>query len=247
MTETLMQAEASTEAPVNSEASSTEAVATESTADRPSWLPEKYKSGEDLAKAYAELSSKLGTKEEDLRNQIAEELNAAKLSERPEKAGDYQLPDIIDGDEAVSNELLQWWADHSFENGYSQDKFQKGIEMYAQMAAANQPDLQAEVKRLGDNANDRIQATSAFANKFFPKETLPAIQRMCETADGIMALEVVMEAMKDGSFSAESAPAGHVDDNKLQEMMRDERYYNPARRDAGFVKQVEDGFKKLYG
>jgi hypothetical protein len=32
--------------------------------DRPSWLPEKFKSPEDLAKAYSELESKLGKKED---------------------------------------------------------------------------------------------------------------------------------------------------------------------------------------
>jgi hypothetical protein len=35
------------------------------TEDRPSWLPEKFKSPEDLAKAYAELQAKLGGKPED--------------------------------------------------------------------------------------------------------------------------------------------------------------------------------------
>ena len=42
------------------------------TEDRPEWLPEKYKTGEDLAKAYKELESKLGTKEEDLRARFIE-------------------------------------------------------------------------------------------------------------------------------------------------------------------------------
>lgn len=35
------------------------------TEDRPSWLPEKFKSPEDLAKAYSELQAKLGGKEPD--------------------------------------------------------------------------------------------------------------------------------------------------------------------------------------
>jgi hypothetical protein len=48
-----------------------------------------------------------------------------------------------------------------------------------------------------------------FANKFFPESALPAIERMCETHEGIIALEHIMEAMKDGSFSGEhSAHAG---------------------------------------
>jgi hypothetical protein len=213
--------------------------------DRPEWLPEKYKTGEDLAKAYKELETKLGAKDTDLRQKIIEELQAEAYSDRPESAGDYQLPEIVDESMAVDNELLQWWAEHSFENGYSQEEFQKGIEMYAQAISGTQPDLEAEAKRLGDNANDRINAASAFANKFFPQEALPAIERMCESADGIIALEVIMDALKDGSFSSDSTPAGRLDEGKLQEMMRDERYWKT--RDPHFIKEVSEGFKRLYG
>ena len=42
--------------------------------ERPDWLPEKYSTGEDLAKAYKELESKLGGKEEDIRNRLLEEI-----------------------------------------------------------------------------------------------------------------------------------------------------------------------------
>ena len=38
--------------------------------ERPEWLPEKYKSGEDLAKAYKELESKLGTREDEFREKF---------------------------------------------------------------------------------------------------------------------------------------------------------------------------------
>lgn len=215
--------------------------------ERPEWLPEKYKSGEDLAKAYKELEGKLGSKESDLRQKIIDELQAEAYSDRPASAGDYELPDIIDMAEAVDSELLQWWADHAYENGYSQDEFQKGIEMYAQAVMGSQPDLEAEAKRLGDNAKARVEAASLFANKFFPAEVTPAIERMCETAEGIMALEIIMEAMKDGSFSNNSSNTSRITEQSLQEMMRDERYFSPTKRDPYFVKQVEEGFKKLYG
>ena len=207
----------------------------------------KYKTPDDLAKAYKELESKLGSKDEDLRSKILEELQADAYKDRPETAGDYQLPDIIDESAAVDNELLRWWSDHAFENGYSQEEFAKGIEMYAQAVAGSQPDLAAEAKKLGESANTRVQAASMFANKFFPKETLPAIERMCESAEGIIALEVIMEAMKDGSFSEKGAPATSLNEQSLREMMQDERYFSPVKRDPHFVKQVEDGFKRLYG
>jgi len=64
--------------------------------ERPEWLPEKYNTGEDLAKAYKELESKLGGKEEDIRNKLLEEIQAEAFGDRPETAGDYQLPDVVD-------------------------------------------------------------------------------------------------------------------------------------------------------
>ena len=100
--------------------------------DRPEWLPEKFNSPEDLAKSYTELSQKLGGKEEDMRNSIIEEIQKEAFSDRPESSGDYQLPETVDAEEALDNDLLKWWSEHSFENGYSQEEFQQGIEMYPQ-------------------------------------------------------------------------------------------------------------------
>lgn len=220
---------------------------TSSPTDRPEWLPEKYKSPEDLAKAYKELESKLGNKEEDIRKGILEELQQEAYGDRPETAGDYQLPESIDPESAVDSELMSWWAEHAFENGYSQEEFQQGIEMYMRAVEGQMPDLEAEAARLGDNANTRIEAASAFAQKFFPSEVAPAIERMCESAEGIMALEIIMDAMKDGSFSENTSSTSRITEASLQEMMQDPRYHNPAQRDPNFIKQVEEGFRKLYG
>ena len=241
MSESLME---SNEAPAAEEQRDF-VVAEDSQPERPEWLPEKYSSGEDLAKAYKELESKLGGKEEDIRNKLLEEIQTEAFSDRPDSSGDYQLPDIVDDDLAVDNELLQWWSEHSFENGYGQEEFQKGIEMYAQAVNGSQPDLEAESAKLGDNANDRIQAASMFANKFFPQESLPAIERMCESHEGILALEAIMEATKDGSFSDGTQPTGQTTQADLDQMMNDPRYWD--KNDTAYVKQVEEGFKRLYG
>ena len=214
--------------------------------ERPEWLPEKYKTGEDLAKAYKELESKLGGKDEEIREALLEEIKTEAFADRPETAGDYQLPDIVDDDLAVDNDLLQWWSEHSFENGYGQEEFQKGIEMYAQAINGSQPDIEAESAKLGDNASTRIEAASMFANKFFPEDALPAIERMCESHEGIIALETIMEKMKDGNFAGNTSPSPSVTEASLQEMMKDPRYWEPRNRDPNFIKQVDDGFKLLY-
>ena len=128
----------------------------------------------------------------------------------------------------------------------SQDEFQEGIEMYAK-AFGDGPDLEAEAERLGDNANQRIEAASLFANQFFPADALPAIERMCETADGIIALEAIMEATRDPSPTTDAQPSSQITQQSLEEMMKDERYWNASKRDSHFVKQVDEGFKRLYG
>ena len=212
--------------------------------ERPEWLPEKYKTGEDLAKAYKELESKLGGRDDEIRNQIMEEIQEEAFSDRPDSAGDYQLPDSINAEEALDNDLLRWWSEHSFEKGYSQEEFERGIEIYANSAMADRPDIYAEFEKLGDNAEARIDAASMFANKFFPEAALPAIERMCESHEGIIALEVMMEAMKDGSFSGDTTSASELSEADLREMMNDPRYWKD--RDPHFHKQVTEGFQRIY-
>lgn len=213
--------------------------------ERPEWLPEKYKSGEDLAKAYKELESKLGTREEEFREKFIEELNAEAYKDRPESAGDYQLPDFVDEGEAIDSDLVKWWAELSYENGFSQDEFSKGIEMVIGSMNADVPDLEAEMSKLGDNANARIEAAALFSNKFFPEEHMASIERLTETADGLMALEFIMDQVKGASVNGESTPVDQITEESLRSMMQDERYWNQARRDMDYVKQVDEGWQKL--
>mgnify|MGYP003670938940 FL=1 len=215
--------------------------------ERPEWLPEKFKSAEDLASAYGSLESKIGQKEEDLRANFLKEIEEQAYADRPAEIGDYILPEGLDEELAANNELLDWWANTAFENGYGQDEFKKGIEMYMSAINSDVPDFEAELQRLGDNANARTEAVSLFANQFFPEEQLGAIERMCETADGVLALETIMESMRDGGPSSSGSSIGQINEAQLQQMMLDDRYHNPSKRDKDFVRQVEQGFKKLYG
>ena len=218
----------------------------EQASDRPEWLPEKFSSPEDMAKSYQALSSKLGEKEEDIRNRLMEELQTQASEGVPEEAGGYELPDFIDEEAAMDNDLLQTWAEHCHSNGYTHEEFQKGIEMYMNGVGTG-PDLEAEAAKLGDNSNERIEAVSLFAHKFFPEEALPAIERLMEGADGVVAMELIMEKMQDTSVSDGNNINATFNETELQEMMKDERYWSPARRDMNFVKQVDEGFRKLYG
>lgn len=218
----------------------------EQESERPEWLPEKFSDPADLGKAYKSLESKLGEKEDDIRERLMSELSEQASEGVPASVGEYELPDYLDEEEAIESDTLKAWADHCFENGYTHEEFKKGIDMYMS-ALPEEADLEAEAGRLGDNSESRIEAASLFANQFFPEEALPAIERMCESAEGIIALESIMQAMKDPSVSEQTNISSNFNEIELQEMQKDERYWNPAKRDNNFVKQVNEGYKKLYG
>jgi len=212
---------------------------------RPEWLPEKFNSPEDLADSYANLESKIGQKEEELRQSFMEEMQAEAFADRPAEVGDYLLPEIIDKEEAVDNELLNWWADHSFENGYSQDEFQKGIEMFYE-ATNNGYNPESEMAQLGDNAQERVEAVGLFVENQFPEEVRGAIDELCSTAEGIRAVEIIMDGLKENTVAGNSQPTALLNEDKLKEMMNDPRYWNVSKRDPAFISQVDNGFKKLY-
>ena len=223
------------------------AVATEApVSDRPEWLPEKFKSPEDMAASYSELESKLGQGETALREKIIAELEKETYANRPATVGDYTIPEAVDEGLATDNELFQWWAKHAYENGYSQEQFEDGINQYAAALEAMQPDLEAEKTALGDNAEARIEAVDLWSKKFFPEEYNDVIIGMGQSAKGIEALEYIMSNMQQQAVSSDGQSASHVTEDDLKSMMQDPRYWNPVKREQGFVKKVEEGFSQLY-
>lgn len=215
--------------------------------ERPEWLPEKYSTPEDLAKAYKQLESKLGARDADIKKKLMDEITEERYVNRPEKAGDYKLPDSVDEKSTIDSDLLKWWSEHSFENGFSQDQFEKGIQVYMDSTIESSPNLKAEYDKLGENADDRINAASLFANKFFPKDAMPAVERMCETHEGIIALEAIMESQKSKSFSGDSDAPDALTLESLRSMMDDPRYSDRTKHDQAYIRKVNEGFKKLYG
>jgi len=214
---------------------------------RPEWLPEKFQTPEDLAKSYGELSTKIGQKEEEIEKRLQEKLAEEAFSERPASAGDYQIPEVLSEEEAATNPLLKEWADYAWENGYSQEEFSHWVNKFAEYQETQQPDLDQVRVDLGDNANQRIEAVQLFMNKFFPAEMQDAVAELGSSAEGIKALEFIQKQMQSTTISNQAtAPAG-LTQADVEARMRDPRYYDPARRDRGFVDQVNNDFKKLYG
>ncbi len=247
MSEEVQETETATELPPQEERDFVVAEDLETkTEERPEWLPEKYKTGEDLAKAYKELESKLGTKDDDIRAELLKEIEAESFKDRPDSVDDYLLPDFIDEESALDSEVLHWWANHAYTYGFSQEEFAEGIEKVMQATQGEMIDTDAEIEKLGDNAGARIEAAALFSKQFFPEQHMESVERLTETAEGIETIEFIMEKLKSSSLGSDGTPSGQITEAGLREMMADERYWHPARRNDDFIKEVNDGFQKLY-
>ena len=154
--------------------------------ERPDWLPEKFKSPEDFANSYHNLESKIGQSRDTIRDEIIAEIETEAYADRPESAGDYLLPESLDPELAQDNPMLDWWADHCYSSGMSQDEFEKGIEMFGEQIGADY-DADAEIADLGDHAEERIQAVGLFVDQIVPQEShlRETIDDFCSTSEGI--------------------------------------------------------------
>jgi cytochrome c1 len=70
--------------------------------------------------------------------------------------------------------------------------------------------------------------------------------RLGETAEGVELVEFFMNKLSDTPISGETTATVGLSKGELETMMRDPRYWDNTRRDPSFVKQVDEGFSKLY-
>lgn len=220
-------------------------------AQRPDYVPEKFwKDGkidlENAFKSYTELETRFTTKTEDLLKQLDADRRKG-LPEAPEK---YELSLGEDApvtkEEIADHPAVDWWRKTAFEAGLPPEKFNEGVSQLVGILTQG-PDLEAEAAKLGENARQRIEAVTVWAKSTFTDpEDFAAIQLLGTSAAGIRVLEKMMGG--NGKPDADSTPsAPKITPEKLKSMQSDPRYWNPVHRDPAFVKEVDEGFRQLYG
>jgi hypothetical protein len=219
---------------------------------RPEHIPEKFwKDGtvdyNEMAKSYTQLESYAGGKEETIKEKLIEELANEHAENVPEA---YELPALPEGitEEMVTeNPMTEWWSGIAQENGFTQEEYDAGINTYVEMMQSQQPDIDAEMNALGENATSRVEAVNAWAGKNFPPEEFEAIQYSLGTsAQGIQALERMMEMGRSGVRSEQySQPEKQLTMADARAMMQDKRYFDPRYRDETYVAKVDAAFRML--
>jgi hypothetical protein len=133
--------------------------------ERPSFLPEKFKSVSDLANGYSELEKKFGS--------APSEYDFSKGS------------DWIDSDYDGFKELAQV----AKEKRVPQEVLDKMLETTGSYLGQFKTDFNAELHKLGDNARERLTVLDNWAAANLSEKARDALFNSIDTAEGIEAIE----------------------------------------------------------
>jgi len=213
-----------------------DAVASEETTEpeRPEWLPEKFNTGEDLAKAYGELQKKFSQG----KHKAPEEYDESVFK-------DAGIPE--------DDELYSTYKDWAKENGISQSAFEelaaKFIDMAGDEAEAGEISFKEEYEKLGKNADAVIKSMTDWASSLVRKgiwseDDFEEFKIMGGTAQGLRALQKVRNYYGDKTIPVDIAPvAGAPSKEELMAMVGKPEY----QTDPAYRMKVEKLFEQAYG
>ena len=141
----------------------------EQQSERPEWLPEKFKSAEDMANAYSELEKKLG--------QPAAEEQQEEQPQHEETEDDNDKPEAGNYNEAVVEASQEFFNN----DGQLSDETYKKLEevglprdLVDSYAAGQQALLQSEETQIKGVAGGDYDAMAEWANEHLPSEEIDA-------------------------------------------------------------------------
>ena len=201
----------------------------------------------------------MAAREKDLREQLSgdEEFTKAILEKYGPKAPEaYEIaPEIIpEGVElAAEHPARQEFDALAKELGLSNDAYNKLMAIGIKLSLPPDPgSLDERVKEMGDGFVERAKATRNQMMNAVPAEHHEALHSLWGkiiTPAEYKAFEaLVRTGMKEAPLPS-AAPAAEPALTKadLEAMQRDPRYYDPNRRDPGFVAKIKQGYARLAG
>ncbi len=150
--------------------------------------------------------------------------------------------------------MLAYWRKTAFEAGMSQEQFAEGLVTYAESMVGRQPseaDTQAaaaaEFAKLGENGQARAAHVWGRLQTVLGKDAAGALDGQVTTAEGIAALEVLLEKAGEPKFSpAAGATSAQQDTGALlleaKRLQGDVDYWSNAEKQ----KRVTEIFAKAY-
>lgn len=193
--------------------------------ERPQFLPEKYKSVADVAKAYKELESRLGTapKEYDFsKGQAWIEPDYEPFQEMAEFAKSKHVPQEV------------------------MDKFLDTVGLYLDEF---KPDMMEEKAKLGENATERLQKLNNWARSNLSERAFNALTAGMRTAEQIEALEEIRNKMLGQTSLVPGGNASVSTGGMTLEEYRSElnSNYTKYKTDPAYRKEMEKKLESIVG
>ena len=139
--------------------------------DRPQWLPEKFKSAEDMAKAYSELEKKLGQAPQE--EQAEAEQSEAEVENKEEQV-EENTSEAYQAVAEASKEFFENDGQLSEETYAALEKAGLPRDLVDSYAAGQQALLQSEEAQIQSVANGQYDAMAEWANENLPQEEIDA-------------------------------------------------------------------------
>ena len=214
-------------------------------------IPEKFLNTDGtlntdaLLKSYSEIEKKIGTMIS-VPNKDSDSDTKAKFNRAigvPESADDYPTNAMFD-DDSLREKFL--------EIGLTKSQVEKIYQIAEEFLtpilsdlfnAQTETNAIAELKNFfgdDDKMREALRAINTFGEKYLPKE---AFNELCSTPQGIRSIYAMMQSMEP-NIQTDETQSKNLTDSELRRMMRDPKYWRD--QDPEYVRQIENGFKKLY-
>lgn len=196
--------------------------------DRPSWLPDKFKTVADMAKSNAELEKRLGTVPENY---------------------DFSKSKFLDPDYVPFQELQTTAKDKRVPQEFI-DKMIESVDKYVDEFRI---DTAEELKRLGDNAKERVQVLDNWAKANLSKDAYEGLTNSLNNAEAIKALEELRGKMMSNTPQVPNnqgnvqGSSQSIDDLKLELQNNLEKYKTDDNYRKDWSKRIEAASKNLPG
>jgi hypothetical protein len=195
---------------------------------RPSWLPDKYKTAADLAKHTSELEKRLGT--------VPDEY-------------DFSKSRYLDADYVPFEELRQL----AKEKRVPKDVMDKMLESVDKYMDEFNVDPAEEIKKLGDNAEERVTTLDNWAKANLSKEGYEALSKTIVNADSIKAIEELRGKMMSNTPQVPNGNTGAVatgatlDDLKIELSTNLAKYKTDEKYRKDLQQRLEVAAKNVPG
>lgn len=196
---------------------------------KPDYLSPKYKTLAEQAKAYDELYKTV-------RN----------TSGAPEQ---YELGDygnVIKAD----NPHMQKLMNYAKENRFSQDAFQEIVGTLVEYEKSQQPNIDAEIAKLGVDGATKIKTVQTWAENTFSQEALDTIGKIAKNADVINMLDEMRQYVH---HTASQPPGSNMAGEPFVKLTVAEveaemkSNYKRYTNDANYRREIQEKFRQAVG